>query len=308
MGLPMAGAAKREPVIREPTPEAMEAWLGSLRQQFAGTPSALCLARNQGPSGFAWRQDACLVLLPVHPLPLTRSRDAFPPSRAQDDPTDAALQLAWRCPHHDKQQPRTPPRPTRRALAPRVAHRRRVGGDTGRLTQRLTRTLKHSCPQAPPWFQDQDPRLFCDGLSRWPPRKAVPRARRAPGDRLARAPRALGRRSSPAPRRQQRCPPLTTAAGLRAPQALCVQGPHSPTPGHLARPPRLRPRHRAARPAPSRLPLVPAPAGRWPRLRSSPPRGLVGPLLPGRALGACAGCGCLCAPSPWARRSRRRGR
>jgi hypothetical protein len=35
-----------------------------------------------------------------------------------------------------------------RALAPLVEHRRRVVGDTGRITTRLTSTLKNAFPQA----------------------------------------------------------------------------------------------------------------------------------------------------------------
>jgi hypothetical protein len=59
---------------------------------------------------------------------LARYRDAFTPSRAKDDPTDATLQLALLLTHRDKLPPLTPQRPTMRALAPRVAPRRRVGG------------------------------------------------------------------------------------------------------------------------------------------------------------------------------------
>jgi hypothetical protein len=50
-----AGAAKREHCIRAHTPEAMEAWVGALRQRCAGKPIARCLALNKGPLVFALR-------------------------------------------------------------------------------------------------------------------------------------------------------------------------------------------------------------------------------------------------------------
>ena len=92
--LQAAGSAKREHFILEHTPEAIEAWVCALRQRFAGKPIALCLELNKGPIVFALRKYDFLVLFPVNPLTLARYREAFTPSRAKDDPTDAALQLA----------------------------------------------------------------------------------------------------------------------------------------------------------------------------------------------------------------------
>ena len=97
-----AGSAKREHFILEHTPEAIEAWVGSLRQRCAGKPIAICLELNTGPIVFALRTYDFLVLFPVHPLTLARYREAFTPSRAKDAPTDAERQLAWLCTHRDK--------------------------------------------------------------------------------------------------------------------------------------------------------------------------------------------------------------
>jgi len=106
--LQAAGAAQRERFSLEHTPEAIEAWVGALHQRFEGNPLAIYLALTKGPIVFALRTYHLLVLFPVHPLTLARYRDAFTPSRAQDDPTDAALQLALLCTHRDKLQPLTP--------------------------------------------------------------------------------------------------------------------------------------------------------------------------------------------------------
>ena len=128
----------------------------------------------------ALRTDDSLVLFPLQPLTLARYRAAFPPSRATDDPTDAALQLALRRTQRDTLQPLNPQRPTRRALAPLVAPRRRVVGDPVRITHRLTRTRKHSFPHVLPWLQEKAPAIFGDVRRRWPTLKAGQRARRSP--------------------------------------------------------------------------------------------------------------------------------
>jgi hypothetical protein len=165
-----------------------------------------------------------LVLLPLNPLTLAQSREAFTPSRATDDPTDAALQLALLLPHRDTLQPLQPQSPTMRALEQRVAHRRRLVDDNVRITNRLTRTLKHSFPHVLQWFPDQDTRIFCDFLSRWPTLKAVQLARRSTletffHDHHVRSADVMAQRIHAI----KSAPPLTTDAGVIAPHAWLVQ-------------------------------------------------------------------------------------
>jgi len=185
---------------------------------------ALCLALHKGPLVFALRTYDLLVLCPIHPLTLARYRAACTPSRAHDDPTDAPLQRDGLLTPRDTLSPLPPHRPPRRALEPLVAHRRRVVGDQGRLTHRLTRTFKHDCPQVLQWLQNKDPPLFCDFWRRWPPLKAAHLARRTP---LAICFRAHPVRSADviAPRLQaiKSAPPLTTAEAIIVPHALVVQ-------------------------------------------------------------------------------------
>src|SRR5262245_10748408 len=92
--LQAAGAAKREYFQLEHTPAAIDAWVTTLRTRFHGQPVALCLELTKGPLVFALRQYDLLVLCPLNPLTVARYREAFPPSRANDDPSAAALQLA----------------------------------------------------------------------------------------------------------------------------------------------------------------------------------------------------------------------
>jgi transposase len=198
--------------------------VGSLRQRFAGKSIAICLERNKGPIVCALRTDDFLVLLPVNPLTLARYREAFTPSRATDDPTDAALQLEWLCTHRDKLPPLTPQSPTMRALEPLVEHRRRVVGDNVRRTNRLTSTLKNYVPPALQWFQDKDTRLFCAVLSRWPTLKAGQLARRSTLETFfrehhVRSADVMTQRSDAI----KAATPLTTDEGIIAPHTLLVQ-------------------------------------------------------------------------------------
>jgi transposase len=155
---------------------------------------------------------------------LARYREAFTPSRAKDDPTDAALQLALLLTHRDKLQPLRPQSSTMRALAQLVEHRRRVVGDKVRITNRLTSTLKNSFPHVLQWFQEKDTVIFCDFLNRWPTLKAAQLARRATlatffrehhvryADVIAQRIQAI-----------KSATPLTTDDGVIAPNALLVQ-------------------------------------------------------------------------------------
>jgi transposase len=177
--LQATGTARREFLSFEHRPEAIDAWVQTLRTRFHGHPVAVCLELNQGPIVSAVRQDAFLVRFPVNPLTVAKYRDAFPPSRAQDDPTDAALPVERLLKHRDKLQPLQPQSPAMRALAQLVEHRRRLVGDKVRCTNRLTSALKNYVPQVLQWFPEKDTAIFGDFLSRWPTLKAAQLARRS---------------------------------------------------------------------------------------------------------------------------------
>jgi len=222
--LQAAGTAKRECFQLEHTPEAIDAWVTTLRTRFHSQPVALCLELNKGPLVFALRKYDFLVLFPINPLTLARYREAFTPSRAKDDPTDAELQLELLLTHRDRLSPLNPQSPTMRALEQLVAHRRRVVGDKVRLTNRLTSTLKNYFPHVLQWFQDKDTTLFCDFLSRWPTLKAAQLARRTTLETFFRAHHV--RSADVIAQRLQAiksATPLTTDEGVIAPHTLWVQ-------------------------------------------------------------------------------------
>src|SRR5919197_2089800 len=149
--LQAAGSAKRECFQLEHTPEAIDAWVTTLRTRFNGQPVAVCLELDKGPLVSALRKYDLLVLFPINPLTLARYREAFTPSRAKDDPTDAALQLALLLTHRDKLQPLQPQSPPIRALTQLVKPRPRVVGEKVRITNRLTSALRNAFPQVLHW-------------------------------------------------------------------------------------------------------------------------------------------------------------
>ena len=176
--LQAAGTVQRECLSLAHSPEAVHTWVQTLRMRFNGQPVAVGLELNKGPIVSALRHYDCLVLFPVNPLTVAKYREAFTPSRAKDDPTDAELLVDILLKHRDKLAPLNPQSPAMRALAQLVEHRRRLVGDKVRLTNRLTSALKNYFPQVLHWFSEKDTAIFCDFLSRWPTLKAAQLARR----------------------------------------------------------------------------------------------------------------------------------
>lgn len=222
--LQAAGSDRREFLVLEHRPEAIDAWVQTLRTRFNGHPVAVCLELNQGPIVSALRQYDFLVLFPVNPFTLAKYREAFTPSRAKDDPTDAELQVELLLKHRDKLTPLTPQSPTMRALAQLVEHRRRLVGDKVRCTNRLTSALKNYFPQVLQWFQEKDTGIFCDFLSRWPTLKAAQLARRSTLEHFFREHHV---RSADVIQTRieaiKSAVALTTDAGVITPNALLVQ-------------------------------------------------------------------------------------
>jgi transposase len=137
---------------------------------------AVCRALRKGPLVYALAKYDFLVLFPVHPQTVARSRRAFTPSRAKDDPSDAEVLLALLARHRDKLPRWTPASPELRALQQGVEIGRTLVGDKVRLTNRLTAALKNYSPQVVEWFAAKDPTIFCDFLTHWPPLSAVQQA------------------------------------------------------------------------------------------------------------------------------------
>jgi transposase len=174
-----ADSAAIEHSVLKHSPEAIDEWVRELRQRFGVEPIAIALELDKGPLVYALQKYDGFVLFPVNPTMLAKYRQAFVPSGAKDDPTDAELALELLLRHPEALKGLKPQSPCMRALVQLVHDRRRVVSDKVRITNRLTNALKNYFPQPLEWFEDIDTVLFCDFLTRWPTLKQLKRARRS---------------------------------------------------------------------------------------------------------------------------------
>ena len=174
-----ASSAAIEHRVVKHSPEAIDEWVRELRQRFGPTPIAIALELDKGPLVYALQKYDDFVLFPINPTMLAKYRQAFVPSGAKDDPTDAELALELLCRHPEALKGLKPQSPSMRSLVQLVHDRRRLVGDKVRITNRLSNALKNYFPQPLEWFEDIDTVLFCDFLTRWPTLKQLKRARRS---------------------------------------------------------------------------------------------------------------------------------
>lgn len=149
--------------------EAIAEWIAALRTRFGGQPIAVGLEQARGGLIHALMQAGLLVLYPINPVTLARYRQAFAPSRAKDDPTDAELLMELVTHHRDKLAAWQPDDPRTRALARLIEKRRDAVHLRTRLTNMLRDELKTYYPQAFELVgEDLAAPLALDLLRRWP--------------------------------------------------------------------------------------------------------------------------------------------
>lgn len=160
-------------------PEVLDAFLTQLRQRYPHQPIAVGVEQARGPLLFALLKYDFLTLYPIHPTTLARYREAFSPSRAKDDPTDAAYATELLHQHRDRLTSWTPDDATTRTIQLLVEQRRRLVNERTRCSNRLTAALKAYYPQALVWLPELCTDLACAFLTRWPTLEALQRARPA---------------------------------------------------------------------------------------------------------------------------------
>jgi transposase len=222
--LQAADSDKREFDILLHRSDAIDTWAYALRQRFQGRPVAVCLEIAKGPLVYALQKFDFLVLFPVNPATLAKYRQAFKPSHAKADPTDAELALEILIGHRDKLHALNPQSTAMRTLGPLLEERRRLINDQTRFTNRLTSALKDYFPQALDWFDDKATTLFCDFLTRWPTLKQVQLARRTTlesffNDHHSRSPNLLKERLAAI----KSARPLTEDPAVIEPKRLLVE-------------------------------------------------------------------------------------
>ena len=158
--------------------DQIEQWAQSLHKRFGGV-IAVALELSKGPIVYALQKYDFFMIFPVNPSTLAKYREAFTPSRAKDDPTDAELALDLLVRHPDRFKPLKPESVEIRTLTCLVEHRRNLVNDKNRITNRLRSALKQYYPQMLEWFEHLDTVLVCDFIVRWPTLKQIKRARKS---------------------------------------------------------------------------------------------------------------------------------
>jgi transposase len=159
---------KKTRLVLPHTPQAINEYFTGLRARYPGQQIAVGLEQSRGPLLFALLQFDCLVIYTINPTTLAKYRQAFTPSRAKDDPTDAEYAAELLMKHSDRLKCWHPDDDQTRTLRYLVEHRRRLVGDRTRLSNRMTSLLKCYFPQLLSWFPDLATVLVCDFLLRWP--------------------------------------------------------------------------------------------------------------------------------------------
>lgn len=157
--------------------EEIDAWALDMYKRFGG-PIAVAVELSKGPIVYALQKYDFFVIHPVNPATLAKYREAFKPSRAKDDPTDALLAVELLRRYPNKFKPLKPQSKELRALFTLNEHRRKLVADKVRLTNRIRYTMKQYYPQILEWFDRIDTPIFCEFVERWPTQSQARRARR----------------------------------------------------------------------------------------------------------------------------------
>ena len=176
----------RESSVISHTPEALDEWARRLRTRLNGERVAVCLEQSRGPLIYALLKYDFLVLYPINPKTLAKFREAFTPSRAKDDPTDAEYLVELLIHHRERLKAWMPEDERTRELQLLVEHRRRLVSDQTRISNRLTALLKGYFPQVLEWFPDIRTTLVCDFLLRWSSLDALRGVRRSTLEKFCR--------------------------------------------------------------------------------------------------------------------------
>ncbi len=158
----------QEFLILENRPEVIHEWVEGLRQRYSGRRVAIGLEQKRGPLIYALCKYDFLVIYPINPRTVAKYRQAFTPSRAKDDPTDAELLVELLRKHRDKLRAWEPSSIEIRKLTQLVESRRNVVAEKVRLTNRITAALKNYYPQVLEWFEDKDTQVFCEFVESYP--------------------------------------------------------------------------------------------------------------------------------------------
>jgi transposase len=165
-------------LVLEQRPERVNEFICTLIAKYPGQRIAVCLEQSRGPVVYALMGYAQVDLYPVNPVTLADYRNAFRPSGAKDDPSDAALLLDLLERHRDALKVWRPDTEHTRLLRSLCEDRRKAVDARSALCNSLRARLKEYFPQALQLVgEDLFSELCCAFLMKWPSFEAVASAR-----------------------------------------------------------------------------------------------------------------------------------
>jgi transposase len=162
----------------EHRPALLHEWIASLRTRYPDQRIAVGLEQSRGALIHLMMQYEFIVLFIINPAASAQYRKTWKPSRAKDDPSDAALLMELVRDHRDKLKPWHPEDDPTRRLSLLTEHRRCAVNLRVKLTNQLRSALKAYYPLACEVAGDKlNEGMALNFLSRWPTLETLQRAR-----------------------------------------------------------------------------------------------------------------------------------
>jgi transposase len=169
---------QQEAFVLEQTPLAVQQWAASLRARYRDGVVAVAIEQSRGPLFDALVGYDFFELYPINPRAAARYREAFRPSTAKDDPTDAESLLDMVRKHREQLRRFVPDDACTRMLRLLVEDRRSLVDERTRHVLRIQATLKSYYPQAIEWAGSLETEQACAFLEQWPTLQQLKRARK----------------------------------------------------------------------------------------------------------------------------------
>ena len=158
--------------------EALHSWVAALCARFPHQRVAICLEQPASGLIHALMGYDFIDLFPINPVTLARYREAFTPSRAKDDPTDADFLCELVALHREQLTSWQPDDVCTRKLRHLTQGRRRSVNMRTRLSNQLKALLKCYFPQALELCGDDlTTPMACAFLNKWPSLQQIKKAR-----------------------------------------------------------------------------------------------------------------------------------
>ena len=156
-------------LVLEHRPERLNEWVCELTAKYPGQRFAVCMEQSRGPVVYALMEYPQVDLYPINPVTLSDYRNAFHPSGAKDDPTDAGLLLDLLVRHREALKLWAPDTEETRLLRAFCENRRKAVDMRTSLCNSLRSKLKEYYPQALHLVgENLFSELSCAFLMKWP--------------------------------------------------------------------------------------------------------------------------------------------